>query len=63
MLFKHDIEVKYSVFGKIIFSKNVISDLYIMFKHDLDQNYDFKKLLGALVNPLSAKNVYTRFDP
>ena len=48
---------------KIIFSKNVISDLYIMFKHDLDQNYDFKKLLGALVNPLSAKNVYTRFDP
>ena len=48
---------------KIIFSKNVISDLYIMFKHDLDQNYDFKKLLGVLVNPLSANDVYTRFDP
>ena len=48
---------------KIIFSKNAISDLYIMFKHDLDQNYDFKKLPGALVNPLNAKNVYTRFDP
>ena len=48
---------------KIIFSKNAISELYTMFKHDLDQIYDFKKLLGALVNPLSAKNVYTRFDP
>ena len=48
---------------KIIFSKNTISDLYIMFKHDLDQNDDFKKLLGVLVNPLSANNVYTRFDP
>ena len=45
------------------FQKNAISDLYTMFKHDLDQNYDFKKLLGALVNPLSAKDVYTRFDP
>ena len=34
-----------------------------MFKQHLDQNYDFKKLLGALINPLSAKDVYTRFDP
>ena len=48
---------------KIIFSKNTIFDLYIMFKQHLDQNYDFKKFLGALINPLSAKDVYTRFDP
>ena len=48
---------------KIIFSKNTIFDLNIMFKQHLDQNYDFKKLLGALINPLSAKDVYTRFDP
>ena len=34
-----------------------------MFKQHLDQNYDFKKLLGALINPLSAKDVYTRFEP
>ena len=48
---------------KNIFPKNSIFDLYIMFKQHLDQNYDFKKLLGALINPLSAKDVYTRFDP
>ena len=34
-----------------------------MFKQHLGQNNDFKKLLGALINPLSAKDVYTRFDP
>ena len=48
---------------KNTFPKNSIFDLYIMFKQHLDQNYDFKKLLGALINPLSAKDVYTRFDP
>ena len=47
----------------IFFSKNTILDLCIMVKQHLDQNYDFKKLLGALINPLSAKDVYTRFDP
>ena len=25
-----------------------------MFKHDLDQNYDFKKLLGSLVKTIRA---------
>ena len=48
---------------KIFVSKNAILDLYIMVKQHLDQNYDFKKLLGALINPLSAKDVYTRFEP
>ena len=34
-----------------------------MFKHDFDQNGIFKKFSGAPVNPLSATDVYTRFDP
>ena len=34
-----------------------------MFKHDFGQNGIFKKFSGAPVNPLSATDVYTRFDP
>ncbi len=33
-----------------------------MFKHDLDQNKIFKKLLGPSVNPFSAEDELTRFD-
>ena len=29
-----------------------------MFKQHLDQNYDFKKLLGALINPLMPSGLY-----
>ena len=30
-----------------------------MFKQHLDQNYDFKKLLGALINPLTPSGHYS----
>ena len=35
-----------------------------MFKDDFDQNEIFKKLLGpSVVNPFSAEDELTRFDP
>ena len=34
-----------------------------MFKDDFDQNEIFKKLLGPSVNPFSADDELTRFDP
>ena len=34
-----------------------------MFKDDFDQNDIFKKLLWPSVNPFSAEDELTRFDP
>ena len=48
---------------KNYFSNNAINDLKIMFKDDFDQNEIFKKLLGPSVNPFSAEDELTRFDP
>ena len=41
--------------------KNAITNLSVMFNHDLDRNYDFRKLLGTQVKTLIIKDVIPGF--